>query len=117
MNTKKIIYWVSTALMCLVFAFSAGMYITNYDMIRGLFPELGFPAWLVAPLAVAKISGIIAILTDRIKILTEWAYAGFLFDAILAFGAHYYAQDGEGIGAVIAIIVTIVSRVFYQFRK
>ena len=99
--------------MCLIFTFSAGMYIVNYDMIVSHFPELGFPGWLVAPLAALKILGIIAILSDRSKVLTEWAYAGFFFDAVLAYGAHHYANDGEGMVAIIAIIMTIVSRIYY----
>lgn len=114
MNWTKIIYWISTGLMCAVFAFSAGMYIMNYDMIVDLFPQLGFPGWLVAPLAAAKIAGIIAVLVKPSKLLTEWAYAGFFFDAVLAFGAHHYAADGEGGGAIVAIIVTVISRIYYS---
>jgi hypothetical protein len=49
----------------------------NYDKISEYFPKLGFPSWLVAPLAAAKILGIIAVLSNKSKLLTEWAYAGF----------------------------------------
>jgi len=112
MKTNKIIFWLATVIMCLVFAFSAGMYITQYNNIVQHFPELGFPGWLVAPLAALKILGIIAILSNKSKMLKEWAYAGFFFDAILAFAAHYYVQDGQGAIAIVAIIATVVSRIY-----
>jgi len=113
MDKNKIFYWVATGLMCLVFAFSAGMYFVNYETIVEVFPQLGFPAWLIIPLAIAKVLGIIAILTDWSKVLAEWAYAGFFFDAVLAYAAHHYADDGQGVIAVVAIATTIISRYFY----
>lgn len=112
MDPNKIIYWIATGVMCLVFAFSAGMYITQYDMIVQHFPALGFPGWLVAPLAGLKILGIVAVLSNKSKMLKEWAYAGFFFDAMLAFAAHHYVGDGQGAVATVAIIATAVSRFF-----
>lgn len=113
MKTEKIIYWVSTAMMCGVFAFSASMYFTKTDMVRGFFDALGYPSYLVIPLAVLKVLGIIAVLTRKSKLLTEWAYAGFFLDAVLAFAAHTVAQDGGTMFSIIAIIGTIVSRYMY----
>lgn len=112
MDINKIIYWIATLVMCLVFAFSAGMYITKYDMIVQHFPGLGFPGWLVGPLAVLKILGIITVLSNQSKILKEWAYAGFFFDAVLAFGAHHYAGDGQGAMSTVAIVAILISRYF-----
>lgn len=116
MNRNKIIYWVATAIMCFIFIGSAGMYIMNFDMIYDHFPVLGFPSWLVAPLAGVKILGLIAVLSNKSKVLTEWAYAGFFFDAILAFAAHHMVGDGEGTIAIVAIIATLVSRFFLSHR-
>ncbi|TXF89542.1 DoxX family protein [Neolewinella aurantiaca] len=113
MKSDKIIYWVATGLTCLIFTFSAGMYILNYEMISGFFPELGFPTWLVAPLAAAKLLGVAAILTRKVRVLTEWAYAGFFFDAVLAQAAHVDHGDGWLQLSLLAIIVTLVSRIYY----
>lgn len=112
MNIDKIIYWISTGVMLAIFTFSAGMYIVNYEMICNYFPQLGFPSWVVAPLAGAKILGIIAILTKKSQMLKEWAYAGFFFDAVLAATAHLTADDGAYRLAVVAIVATIVSRIY-----
>ena len=115
MNLDKTIYWIATGIMLAIFTFSAGMYITNYEMICQYFPNLGFPSWIVAPLAVAKILGIIAILTKKSQMLKEWAYAGFFFDAVLALSAHLIANDGGYLLSGIAIVAIIVSR-FYDGR-
>jgi len=113
MNTNKIIYWISTLAMCGVFAFSASMYFTKTEMVKGFFEALNYPTYIVIPLAVLKVLGIIAVLTRKSKLLTEWAYAGFFFDAVLAFAAHTVADDGGTLFSVIAIIATIVSRYMY----
>jgi len=113
MKIEKITYWVATAAMCGVFAFSASMYFTKTEMVRGFFEALGYPSYLVIPLAILKVLGIIAVLTRISKMLTEWAYAGFFLDAILAFTAHYVAQDGGYLFSVIAIVGTVVSRLMY----
>lgn len=99
--------------MCGVFAFSAQMYFRNTEMVRGFFEALNYPSYIVIPLAILKVLGILAVTTKLSKMLTEWAYAGFLLDAVLAFAAHYVAQDGGYLFSVIAIVATIVSRIMY----
>ena len=112
MDWTKIIYWATTGLMCLLFTMSATMYFVKYDDVAATFGILGFPTWVVIPLAIAKILGVIAVLTKASKLLKEWAYAGFFFDSLLAFGAHYYANDGGTIAAVIALVLIVVSRIY-----
>lgn len=111
MDFTKMIYWVSTLIMCAIFAFSAGMYFTKYDMVVGFFEQLNYPAYIVYPLAIAKVLGIVAILSKQSKMLKEWAYAGFFFDAVLATAAHHYNGDGVGLSAV-AIFAILVSRTY-----
>jgi len=112
MKTNKIIYWVSTGIMILVFAFSASMYLLNYERVSGFFINLGFPVWLIYPLAFAKILGIAAVLSKKSSILKEWTYAGFFFDTVLALVAHLMAQDGEQGAAIVAIVAIVVSRIY-----
>jgi len=112
MKTNKIIYWISTGLMCLLFLFSAGMYFFKTPMIKETFTFLGFPTWVIYPLAIAKILAVVAILSKQSKVLKEWAYAGLFFDSVLAFGAHWFAKDGEFAPAVVAILLIVVSRIF-----
>jgi len=94
MNKMKIAYWIFTVMMCALFIFSAQMYLRNPEMIQGYFESKGFAPWIVIPLAIAKLLGVVAILTDKSSLLREWAYAGFFFDLVLATAAHHYAGHG-----------------------
>ena len=78
---------------------------------------LHYPSYLVYPLAVAKILGIIAVLSNKSKLLKEWAYAGFFFDAVLAATAHISAGDKGEMMSVAAIILIVVSRIFWNRNK
>ena len=114
---QKFVYWPFTGLMCLIFLYSAWMYITNYEMVTGFFSFLGFPLWMIYPLAILKILGVIAVLSNKSRFLKEWAYAGFAFDALSAIAAHYMAGDGITLLASTAFIATLASRVCWNSTK
>ncbi len=111
---NKIIYWIATILLSAMMLMSASMYVLKYEMVSQIFMSLGFPIYLVYPLAVAKILGVTAILSRKSKFLKEWAYAGFFFDFILALSAHWVVNDGGYISAFVAILLLTVS---YRYGK
>jgi len=111
MKITTIIYWISTALVCALMLFSAGMYLFNYDMVTTFFTILGYPIYIIYPLAIAKLLAIVAILSKQSKVLKEWAYAGLFFDFVLAAAAHLAVQDGGHWTPIMAIILLLVSRV------
>jgi len=78
-------------------------------MVVGFFKHLGYPTYLIYPLATVKILAVVAILSRKSAFLKEWAYAGIFFDVILAFTAHTVV-DGGGTMALAGIILVIVSR-------
>lgn len=112
MKTNKIIYWISTGLLCALMLFSASMYLFTNDVAVQAFTSLGFPTYIIYPLAIAKILAVIAILSRKSAFLKEWAYAGIFFDVVLAFAAHIMAQDGQWLFALVGIILVVVSRFF-----
>lgn len=114
MDRNKAIYWISTGLLCALMLFSASMYFLKTEEVKQVFEGLGYPAHLVIPLAVAKILGVVAILTRRSRMLMEWAYAGFSFDMVLASMAHINANDGGHLLAMIGIVFLLIS---YFFEK
>jgi len=105
----KLIYYISTGLLTALTAFSAGMYFFNYTHVSEEFVKLGFPTYIIYPLAILKILGLVAIWTKKSRTLKEWAYAGFLFDFILAGAAHISVGDGEFGGAILATILLLTS--------
>ena len=114
MKTNIIIYWVSTGLLSAMMLMSAGMYIFDYATISETFLKLGYPAYIVYPLSLAKILGLLAIWVEKSKTLKEWAYAGFFFDFVLAFFAHLMINDGDFAGALIALVLLFVSYFFWK---
>jgi len=112
MDKQRLFYWISTGIMCAIFLFSACMYFCKFEIISGFYQLLGFPIWMIYPLAGLKILGVIAILTKASPLLKEWAYAGFFFDSLAAFSAHQVAGDGGSLMAAIAILAIIASRYF-----
>ena len=55
---------------------------------------LGYPAYLMTILGVAKIAGIVALLIPGTPLLKEWAYAGFAFDLLGASASHAFSGHG-----------------------
>lgn len=108
MNLKRILYWVATIAICGIMLYSAGMYLSKTEMIKGFFEFFNYPTYIVYPLATLKILGVIMILWRKSPWLTEWAYAGFFFDVILATTAHYYAGHAIGL-SVLAIPLVLAS--------
>jgi spore maturation protein SpmB len=113
MNKRDlIIYWVVTGLLTLEVAMSAGMYFFKHEMVKEVMTGLGFPTYIIYPLAIAKLLGITAILTKKSELLKEWAYAGFTFVFLLATSAHINANDGEFAAPAIALVILWVSYVY-----
>lgn len=108
MKIKKGIYWTTTIIICGIMLYSANMYIFNTELVSGFFEALNYPTYIVIPLAILKIMGVTMILWRKSNWLTEWAYAGFFFDFILATAAHHNAGHGFGL-SVIAIPILFLS--------
>lgn len=108
-KTTKIIFWIATGLLSAMMLMSAGMYFFNYEEVAQVFDGLGHPRHIIYPLGVAKILAVVAITTRKNTVLTEWAYAGLCFDFILAIMAHLNAQDGEFVGAAVALVLLFTS--------
>lgn len=117
MKTNRIIFYASTGLFTLLMLFSAGMYVFNHEEIVKGFTSFGYPTYLIYPLATAKILGLIALWFFQKKTIVEWAYAGFFFNAILAFFAHVMIGDGEQVGAILAFVFLMTSYIFSKRIK
>lgn len=114
MKRNKIIYYVATGLLTLLMLFSVSQYFFNHDEVAEMFTSFGYPTYIIYPYAVAKILGLIAIWFIANKAIKEWAYAGFFFAFIFAFFAHIMISDGEQMGAVIAMILLIISYIYHK---
>ncbi|MDW3191749.1 MAG: DoxX family protein [Cytophagales bacterium] len=117
MKINKILYWLGTIVMGMIMAFSVTMYLTKTAAIQGAFEGYGYPAYLVIPLAIAKILGMVAVISGLSRTLKEWAYFGFLIDFVLAATAHLTSGDGGGLFSFIALGAWVVSYVFWKRKE
>lgn len=105
MKKIKIAYYLFTGLLSAMMLMSAGMYLFNHAEVAPHFVELGYPAYIVYPLAILKVLGLVAIWTNKVPALAGMAYAGYFFNFVLALGAHLAIQDGKFGGAAAALVL------------
>jgi uncharacterized membrane protein YphA (DoxX/SURF4 family) len=118
MKKITIFYWIFTVLMLALMGVGAIPDLLSVPDAVALFAHLGYPAYLLPFLGVAKILGVVAILVPGFPRIKEWAYAGFVFDLT---GAVYssIAVGDPASGLVfffIGYIVIIGSYVLYHKR-
>ena len=117
-TTINVIYWISTGLILAMMLFSAASSFMNNPDGAKMLSAIGYRPYVLQLLAIAKILGIIAILTPGFPRLTEWAYAGFTFDLIGAsvsfYASGFAVKDWAFIPVLIALLVC--SYIFYHKR-
>lgn len=104
MKKIKIAYWIITACTLIGFGISAFNEITHSPQTFTDTTELlGYPAYFLTLLGVAKVMGIIVLLVPRYYKLKEWAYAGFTIDCISAFWSEMAV--GNLMGSIQPVVV------------
>src|SRR5687767_10470863 len=88
MKAQKIIYWVVTGLLAAGMIMSGFMYVTKSPEMVGAFQSLGFPAYFMLILGIAKLLGAITLVVPVGNRFKEWAYAGFMFTFVGAISTH-----------------------------
>ena len=116
---KKITYWIATIWL------SLGMLSTGAVQLlkmKGDSPgsldsmtHLGYPAYFVTLLGIAKILGVVALLIPKYPLLKEWAYAGFFFMMSGAIFTHIAA--GNSISEIFpSLLLLILASVSWYLR-
>jgi len=114
----NIIFWISTGLFCVAMLTSAIPNLMSSPEWVTIFQQLGYPAYLLPFLGVAKLLGVFALLVPGFNKIKEWAYAGFFFDLI---GATYSALAAFGFDPQMLIMLIFfglatVSYIFHHRR-
>lgn len=108
-------YWIVTISFCALMIFSSVIYLYDFKGVASEFIKLGFPSWLIYPLALLKVAGVATILWYKNRSLVEWAYAGFSLTVVVALVSHIYAADGDYWAALIALILVLSS--YFSSKK
>lgn len=112
MKTNKILYWTFTILISLWMLLQGVLFTFMQDTIVPVFEGLGFPLWLIAPLGVAKILAVIAILSNKSALLRQLAYVGLAAEFIIALISHLMVGDMQWPAAAIALVLLGASYFF-----
>jgi uncharacterized membrane protein YphA (DoxX/SURF4 family) len=117
-TTINIIYWISTGLILAMMLFSAYSSFTDNPDGAKMMAAIGYRPYVLHLLAVAKVLGVIAILTPGFPRLKEWAYAGFTFDLIGATYSFYASGFAIKDWAFMLILIAVLacSYIFYYKR-
>ena len=115
-KTLKITYWVVTSLFCLANLASGLMELFPNQMAFDLMKLLGYPAYLLTILGVAKILGSLSIIQTKYRTIKEWAYAGFAIDYVGASWSFYFI-DGDIFAIIFPIIFLAVLFASYFLWK
>jgi hypothetical protein len=112
---RKIGYWVSTSIVLAMMLLDSALYLGGATVAVEGFTHLGYPQHLRIILGIAKLSGAIVLIVPGLRLLKEWAYAGFTFAWIVAAIAHHLA--GDGIKAVTPLVLLVFLIVSYLTRS
>lgn len=104
-------YWISTALLSLLYLTSATMYLTKGDWVRKALGDLGYKAsYLVPFLIIIKTLAPVAILSRTSMPLSDLAYAGIFFHLMLAALAHIGVRKPiDTLPAIIGLALMVTS--------
>ena len=114
MFNQKYIYWISTITLFSMLILTGILYVVCYDTLVDYFKLYGYPIYIIYPLAILKIIGSIVILSNKNKILKELAYAGFFFNFLLAFFAHFMVNEFDPF-PILSLILLLTS--YFLGRK
>jgi len=117
-TTINVIYWITTVLILAMMLFSAASSFMNNPEGAKMLAAIGYKPYVLHLLAVAKVLGVIAILTPGFPRLKEWAYAGFMFDLIGATYSFYASGFAFKDWAFMLILIAVLacSYIFYHKR-
>jgi uncharacterized membrane protein YphA (DoxX/SURF4 family) len=115
MKKTKIIYWTFTGLLAAFMVAGSIPDIMSVPDAVALFAHLGYPAYLLPFLGVAKILGVVAILVPGFPRIKEWAYAGLVFDLTGAMYSSISVGDPAS-NWMFFIIIYIIIAVSYIFH-
>jgi hypothetical protein len=101
MKTTKIIYWVTTSIICL---FASTAIFMNTEMAKEGTAHLGIPRWLGLEVSISQLIGLVLLIIPAIPArFKEWAYVGFGILYLTA--AHAHIAVGDPIGHTVMAIV------------
>lgn len=115
MKTTKIVYWVTTGIICL---FSLGAIQMNSKMAIDGASHLFIPRYLALEVSIGQLIGLVLLIVPAVpKRIKEWAYVGYGIMYLTALNAHLAVGDTFvpfGLMAIVFFLLLVCSYVSYH---
>ena len=108
----KGIYWVSTVYVLLLMMWSFVIYHVQNDFMTSFFEYLGYPPYIIYPLAYLKLVAVLVIVTNRYEDVKEWVYVAYFFNVVLATSAYINAGELYSLHSYLALICVPLSYLY-----
>lgn len=110
-------YWGVTGVFVAIFTFSGVWTLIDPAGASIATEALDYPGWIVIPQGIAKLLGLVAILSRRFVLLTGLAFAGFFYDVLLALTSHLVHADWPGATlATVGLTATVAAFLVHRNR-
>jgi hypothetical protein len=115
MKTTRIIYWVTTSIICL-FA-STAVFMNSEMAIEGT-KHIGIPRWLGLEVSIGQLIGLVLLIIPAVPArFKEWAYVGFGIMYLTAVNAHIAVGDPLGNTIMAAVFFGLLLISYISFHK
>jgi len=115
MKTTRIVYWITTSIICL---FSLGAIQMNSKMAIEGANHLMIPRYLSLQVSIGQLIGLVLLIFPAIpKRFKEWAYVGYGIMYLTALNAHLSVGDGFvpfGLMSIVFFVLLICSYISYH---
>lgn len=117
MKKAKIAYWICTGLLVAVLGVGSVFDALSAPEAVAHITKLGYPAYLVPFLGVAKLAALLVILVPGLRRLKEWAYAGLVIDLVGAMYSHFAVGDGPQMWGSIGVFLLVLAGSYGFYHK
>jgi hypothetical protein len=109
-------YWILTGLLAAFMLLGSIPDLLRAPQAVAVFMHLGYPAYLLPFLGMAKALGVLAVVVPGFPRLREWAYAGLTFDLSGALYSHLSVGDPAStwIFPVIGLLLVTASYLLHR---
>jgi len=115
MKTTRIIYWVTTSIICL-FA-STAVFMNSEMAIEGT-KHIGIPRWLGLEVSIGQLIGLVLLIIPAVPArFKEWAYVGFGIMYLTAVNAHIAVGDPLSNTIMAAVFFGLLLISYISFHK
>lgn len=114
MKSTKIIYWITTSIICL---FASTAIFMNTKMAIDGATHLGIPHYLGLEVSIGQLIGLVLLIIPAVPArFKEWAYVGFGIMYLTALNAHLSVNDpiSNSIMAIVFFVLLLVSYTSYH---